>query len=43
MLTVKRMFSYISSPETYMHLFVVTVNICCVREYSILVAKLNFR
>ena len=32
MLTVKRMLSSIPLPETYVHLFVVMMNICCVKE-----------
>ena len=32
MLTVKRMLSYISSPESCMHLFVIMMNICCMKE-----------
>ena len=32
MLTTERMLSYISLPESYMHLFVIMMNICCMQE-----------
>ena len=32
MLTIEKMLSYISLPESYMHLFVIMMNICCMQE-----------